>query len=120
MVVIGSDAAERPLRTSIAYCASKAGLHMAARVAAREKADDGWRVNVVAPGMTADTAMTLYIDTVVPGLRGWTDEEAMAYERQQGVVKRRASTLEIAEVVISTLEGPNYLNGTVITVNGGR
>lgn len=120
IAAIGSDAAERPLRTSALYCASKAALHMAARVTAREKADVGWRVNVVAPGMTADTKMTEYIDARVPGLRGWTSEEAMAYEQQQGVVKRRADRYEIANVVLDVLEGPDYLNGSVITVNGGR
>lgn len=39
--VIGSDAAWRPMRTSVAYCASKAALHMALQVIARERGGSG-------------------------------------------------------------------------------
>lgn len=120
VVVVGSDAAERPMRTSMLYCASKAALHMAAQVAAREMAAVGWRVNVVAPGMTSDTNMTKYIDDTVPDLRGWSRKDAELYEQSQLVVKRRATPEEIAEVIETTLDGPDYLNSAIINVNGGR
>ncbi|ABD58664.1 FabG-like 3-oxoacyl-(acyl-carrier-protein) reductase [Mycobacterium phage PLot] len=120
IVAISSDAAERPLRTSIGYCASKAGLNMAVRVAARELGPHGWRINAVSPGMTAPTGMSDYIDKRVPEVRGWTQIEAAQYEAQQEVVPGRIDPREVAEVVFDVLTGPNHLNGSIITINGGR
>lgn len=120
IVVIGSDAAERPLRTSIGYCASKAGLHQAVRVAARELGPKGWRVNVVAPGMTDETGMQEYVDTRVAEVRGWSREHMLAYEATQEVVPGRMSVQEVAHIAIDTLFGPDHLNGSIITINGGR
>lgn len=120
IVAISSDAAERPLRTSIGYCASKAGLNMAVRVAARELGRHGWRINAVAPGMTAPTGMSEYIDKRVPEIRGWSSLQAMDYEESQEVVPGRITPAEVAEVVYSTITGPDHLNGSIITINGGR
>lgn len=120
IVAISSDAAERPLRTSIGYCASKAGLNMAVRVAARELGPHGWRINAVSPGMTAPTGMSEYIDKRVPEIRGWTEEHALDYERSQEVTPGRIRPEDVARVVYSTIMGPQHLNGSIITVNGGR
>jgi NAD(P)-dependent dehydrogenase (short-subunit alcohol dehydrogenase family) len=120
IVAISSDAAERPLRTSIGYCASKAGLNMAVRVAARELGPKGWRINAVSPGMTNATGMQEYIDNRVPEVRGWTNSEALQYERSQEVTPERIHKNEVAEVVVQTLMGPVHLNGSIITLNGGR
>lgn len=120
MVVVTSDAAVRPMRTSIAYCSSKAALNMAIKCAARELAKDGWRVNGVAPGMTEGTEMTRYIDATVPDLREWTPQEAAQYETSQMVIKRRAMRSEVAQLIEMVLDAPDYLNGDIITLNGGR
>ena len=120
VVAVSSDAAERPMRTSAAYCASKAGLNMAVKCFARELGPFGWRVNAVAPGMTAPTGMSEYIDRTVPELRGWTLEQAMHYERSQEVVPGRIHPSEVAKVIADTLSGPTHLNGSIITINGGR
>lgn len=120
VVAVSSDAAERPMRTSAAYCASKAGLNMAVKCFARELGPAGWRINAVAPGMTAPTEMSMYIDETVPRLRGWSVEQAAQYERSQEVVPGRIHPNEVAEVIISTLLGPDHLNGSIITINGGR
>lgn len=120
LVAISSDAASRPMRTSMAYCASKAGLDMAVRVAARELGPHGWRVNAVSPGMTAPTGMSKYIDQRVPEIRGWSERQTQDYERSQEVVKGRISPQEVAEVVCDVLAGPAHLNGSIITINGGR
>lgn len=119
IVAISSDAAERPMRTSIAYCASKAALNMAVRVAAREMAPLV-RVNAIAPGVTENTIMTAYVDAVVPAIRGWRGESAAEYERSQIPMGRRAEPAEVARVTYDVLTGPEYLTGSVITVNGGR
>lgn len=120
VVIVGSDAAERPMRTSTAYCASKAAVHMAARVMARELGPKGWHVNVVAPGMTDETGMQQYVDARVPEIRGWTPEAALAYEKTQEVIPGRIDKKEVAEVIWNTLLGPDHLNGSIITINGGR
>jgi NAD(P)-dependent dehydrogenase (short-subunit alcohol dehydrogenase family) len=121
VVVVGSDAAWREMRTSVAYCASKAALHQAVRVIARERASEDFMINVVAPGMTEPTQMQQYIDETVPKIRGWSVEQARAYEDSQTPMKRRATVDEIAAVVVSVLLMPTpYLNGAIIPVNGGR
>lgn len=121
VVVVGSDAAWREMRTSTAYCASKAALHQAVRCIARERASDDFQINVVAPGMTEPTKMQEYVDVRVPIIRGWTWEETAAYEQSQTPMGRRADVSEIATVIVSLLYLPcNYLNGAIIPVNGGR
>lgn len=120
VVAVTSDAAWRPMRTSAAYCASKAALEMAVRVASRELAPFGWRVNAVAPGKVADTAMTRYVDERVLELRGWSEGEASAYERQSSPLGRMVTKAEVAEVVFSVLNGPKAQTGEIVAVNGGR
>lgn len=119
VVAVSSDAAVRPMRTSSLYCGSKAALDQTVRCLARELAP-AWQVNAVAPGMVSGTEMTRYVDRTVPTLRGWSPEEALRYEQSQIPMKRRAMRDEIAQVIVDTLCGPNYLTGSIITVNGGR
>lgn len=119
VVVVGSDAAERPMRTSAVYCGTKAALHQTARCLARELAP-GFRINVVAPGMTEPTGMQEYIDATVPRLRGWTADEAGRYETSQIPMMRRADVMEVADVIVSVLLGPAYMTGSIVNVNGGR
>ena len=121
VVVVGSDAAWREMRTSVAYCASKAALHQAVRVIARERASDEFAINVVAPGMTEPTGMQEYVDARVPVIRHWEPEDARRYEESQIPMRRRAHVHEVASVIVSVLLMPtNYLNGAIIPVNGGR
>lgn len=120
VVAVTSDAAWRPMRTSIAYCASKAALEMAVRVASREYAPIGWRINAVAPGKVADTPMTKYVDEAVLALRGWTVEAAEAYELQSTPLGRKATKEEVAQVIEAVLLGPAAQTGEIIAVNGGR
>lgn len=120
VIAVSSDAASRPMRTSMAYCASKAGLDMSIRVAARELAEYGVRVLGIAPGMTVGTRMTDYIDSTVPELRGWTTEQALEYEKQQEVMPGRILPVEIAATVLMMEAGPRHWTGDIVTVNGGR
>lgn len=120
VVAVSSDAATRPMRTSAAYCASKAGLNMAVKVAARELGPHGWRINAVSPGMTAPTGMSKYIDRRVPRVRNWSSQQTLEYEKSQEVVPGRIAPIEVAEVIYSTLCGPAHLNGSIIEINGGR
>jgi NAD(P)-dependent dehydrogenase (short-subunit alcohol dehydrogenase family) len=120
LVAISSDAASRPMRTSIAYCASKAALDMAVRVGARERAAEGWRVNAVSPGKVQDTAMTDYVDQRVQDLRGWTKEQAEQIEQASSPLGRSVYGVEVSEVVWSVLNGPVSMTGQIVQVNGGR
>lgn len=118
-VAITSDAARNPMRGSAVYCSSKAALEQIIRVIARE-----WmphtRVNGVAPAVVEDTPMSNKIDATVPALRGWTPEEAKAYEMTQLPMKRRVEKHEIAEVVDHTLFGPAYQTGSIVHISGGK
>lgn len=121
VLALTSDAAYRPMRTSIAYCASKAALDMAIRVASRELAAEGWRINGLAPGKVDGTAMTRYVDERVPPLRGWTREEAERYELSSSPIKRKVTREEIAAVACDILLSPVMAwTGDIVTVNGGR
>lgn len=121
VVAISSDAARRPMRTSVAYCASKAALDMAIRVASRELAGEGWRINGVAPGKVSQTDMTEYVDARVLELRGWTQEKADAYERSSSAIGRPLYPIEVAVVVADVLlsESAGW-TGDIVSVNGGR
>jgi NAD(P)-dependent dehydrogenase (short-subunit alcohol dehydrogenase family) len=120
VVAVTSDAAWRPMRASSLYCASKAALEMAIRVASRELAPAGWRVNGVAPGKVADTPMTDYVDEEVLKLRRWTQEHADAYEKASSPLGRPVTKSEVAEVILYVLNGPKAQTGEIIAVNGGR
>jgi NAD(P)-dependent dehydrogenase (short-subunit alcohol dehydrogenase family) len=119
LVAVSSDAATRPMRTSMAYCASKAALNACVKQAARELAPYV-RVNAVAPGMTEGTGMTAYIDQAVTKLRGWTRFQAREYEESQIPARRRGTPAEMAHVIADVLLGPDYQTGAIVEVNGGR
>ena len=120
IVAVTSDAAWRPMRTSAIYCASKAALEMAVRVASREYAPKGWRINAVAPGKVEDTPMTEYVDARVLDLRGWSVEAAEAYEVASTPLGRKVTKDEVAQVIEQVLFGPAAQTGEIIAVNGGR
>lgn len=119
VVVIGSDAATRPMRTSIAYNASKAALHAAVKVIARERAETGFVINVVAPGLIANTDMTNYVVERTTELR--PDLDVMSYMIDQIPFGSPGRKIDVAVVTKWLLEfAPRYLNGSIIEVNGAR
>jgi len=117
--VVVSDASDTPMRGSIAYCASKAGLEMAVRVMARELAPR-WITVAVSPGVVEDTAMTRALAEEIPAFRNWTPEQARQYEDAGSVLGRRVAKQEVVETVLFALTGPEALNGSTITINGGK
>jgi 3-oxoacyl-[acyl-carrier protein] reductase len=119
VVAVASDAARVPMRRSITYCASKAALVQAVRVAARELSPFV-RVNAVSPGIMDDTPMTDVIDREVMRQRGWTREQQLDYERQQIPIGRRGTKWEVADLILHTLLGPEYLTGSNIEITGGK
>lgn len=119
VVAIVSDASRTAMRTSIAYCSSKAALAHAIRCGARELAPIH-RVNGVSPSVIADTPMTEYVDEQVQKQRGWTAEEAFDYEKSLVPMGTRVTKTEVAEVVRSTLAGPWFQTGSIIEITGGK
>lgn len=119
VTAIVSDSSRVPMRGSVMYASSKAALAHAVRCAARELAP-AWRVNGISPGVVADTPMTAYIDEVVPPLRGWTLDEAQAYERSLIPMGRRAQKSEVAEAALWATRGPEFMTGSIIDVAGGK
>lgn len=117
--VVVSDAAHTPMRGSIAYCVSKAGAEMAVKVLARELAPL-WTVVGVSPGVVDDTGMTNQLAVDIPEFRGWTNEQARAYEDKSSVLGRRVTKQEVAQSIFFALNGPQALNGSIITINGGK
>lgn len=120
VVVVGSDAAWRPNRTSLAYSASKAALHMAVACIARERASENFAINVVAPGLVIDTEMTSQVIIQTQEVRGWVPDATMDYMITGIPMGRPADPIEVAYVIRDVLESPPYLNGAVIPINGAR
>jgi NAD(P)-dependent dehydrogenase (short-subunit alcohol dehydrogenase family) len=118
-VVVVSDAAHTPMRGSIAYTMSKAALEMAVKSMARELAP-GWIVVGVSPGVVDDTGMTNRLAKEIPEFRGWSPEVARAYEDSGSVLGRRVTKQEVARTIAFALDGPEALNGSIITINGGK
>lgn len=118
-VAITSDAARNAMRGSTSYCGSKAAIEHMVRTIARE-----WmphtRVNGVAPASVEGTPMSDRIDSKICEMRGWTLEEAHAYEMKNLMMGRRVRPDEIAEVVEHTLFGPAYQTGSIVHITGGK
>jgi NAD(P)-dependent dehydrogenase (short-subunit alcohol dehydrogenase family) len=119
IVAVVSDSAHTAMRGSIGYASSKAALAHAVRCAARELAPN-YRVNGVSPSMVEDTPMTKDMDERIPTLRGWTLEKAREYEESLVPMGRRVTKREVAELVVSILDGPAFLTGSIVTLAGGK
>lgn len=119
VLAIISDATRTPMRGSLAYCASKSALEMAVRCAARELAPT-WKINGISPSVIGETNMTRTMDEEVPTFRGWSSEDTLAYEKSSVPMGRRAEKREVAELAMSTLNGPEFLTGSIIYLTGGK
>lgn len=115
IVNVSSGAGLSPLRHRTAYCASKAGLQMAAKSLAIEAAEFGVRVNTVCPGAVETALLRQSIDSA-------SDPDA-AYEavRARYALKRIATPEEIAASILwLTSNESSYVTGAAIAVDGGR
>jgi NAD(P)-dependent dehydrogenase (short-subunit alcohol dehydrogenase family) len=92
-----------------AYVAGKAGIIGLTKVAALDYADQGIRVNVVAPG----TILTHHLEAAGP--------EAQRQAALASPMRRIGSASEVAQTVI-WLSSPAsaYVNGAVIPIDGGQ
>ena len=94
------------------YNASKGGINQLTRVMALSLADDGVRVNAVAPGTIA---------TELARAAVLTSEEALARIMSRTPMKRLGEPSEIADVVAFLLsDAASYVTGEIVVVDGGR
>jgi NAD(P)-dependent dehydrogenase (short-subunit alcohol dehydrogenase family) len=92
-----------------AYVAGKAGIIGLTKVAALDYADQGVRVNVVAPG----TILTYHLEAAGP--------EAQRQAALATPMGRIGSVAEVASVVLwLSSPGSSYLTGAVIPIDGGQ
>jgi NAD(P)-dependent dehydrogenase (short-subunit alcohol dehydrogenase family) len=115
IVNVSSGAGLSPLKHRTAYCASKAGLQMAAKALAMEAAEFGIRVNTICPGAVETELFRTSIDTA--------PDPVAAYEavRARYALQRVASPEEIAAAILwLTSAESSYVTGTAIAVDGGR
>jgi 3-oxoacyl-[acyl-carrier protein] reductase len=106
IIFIGSDMGIYPHSVSVPYSVSKAAVHMLARSLVKEFAGRKIRINAIAPG---------FIDTE------WQKEKpGWLREKIEGKIalKRFGTPHEVAEACMSLLSN-EYINGTVLTVDGG-
>ena len=110
IVNIASVAGIQAIGSSIAYAASKAGLINLTVALARVLAPEV-RVNCVAPG---------FIDTrwLRQGF-GAAFEPIKQRAMEQAPLGRIAAPEDIAQVVLSLIEGADFVTGQTITVDGG-
>lgn len=90
-----------------AYSSAKAGLIGFGKSLAKEVANHGIRVNIVAPGLV-DTDMTASLPV-----------KSREHIQKNIALKRPGSVEEIAGAVVFLSEDATYCTGTVLTVDGG-
>lgn len=111
IVNVSSVAGIRAVGSSIAYAASKAGLINLTIALARVLAPEV-RVNCVAPG---------FIDSrwLRQGL-GQVFEPAKQRTSERTPLGRVSTPEDIAQVVLSLIEGADFVTGQTVTVDGGN
>ena len=119
VVSVASIAALRAGPGMAAYCASKAGLVLLTQCLAVEHGAAGLRANVIAPGWVRTEMADEEMDEF-GGPRG-LDREAAYAEITRNVPARRPATADEAAAAVVWLLSPQaaYVNGSVLTVDGG-
>jgi NAD(P)-dependent dehydrogenase (short-subunit alcohol dehydrogenase family) len=119
IVAVASLAGLRADPASAAYCASKAGLIMLTQCVALDYGPFGVRANCVCPGWVR-TAMADGEMDALAARRGLDRERAYAVAVSDVPAQRPGEAEEVAEAV-AWLASPaaSYVNGTVLTVDGG-
>ena len=120
IVVLSSAAAHRAEAGVAAYGASKAGVEHLARVAAKEGAPHGVRVNVIAPG-GVETPMWRSVPMFQDLVREAGSERA-AFDQIAALatpLARYATADDIARMVEALLIDPAPITGATVRIDGG-
>ncbi len=123
IVLVSSTLAIKPAPGTIAYAAAKAAMIALTKGAALELADDGIRVNAIAPGVV-ETDMTRAL-RLAPGETIPRGEERDARVAAQLAELRRLHPLgrlgtpsEVADAIAFLLDA-EWATGSVLTLDGG-
>ena len=120
VVTISSVSGLRASPESLAYCASKAGLLMLTQCMAVDHGPEGVRVNCVAPGWVRTPMADEDMDVLAERL-GLDREAAYAETTVDVPLRRPASPEEVAATVAWFVsDDASYVNGSVVTVDGGH
>lgn len=113
-----SNASHMPMTNSAFYNASKGAMHIATLALARElRKTHGITVFGISPNKLAGTGMSDYIEGRVPELRGWTPEQAAAYQLSALPAGKETDPARLAEFIAFLLSEPGrheFLTNTVI------
>ena len=119
---IVSTASHYPMTHSLAYNASKGAAHIMTLQMARElKKTHNLTVFGVSPNKMHSTRVTEYVDARVLELRGWTSEQANAYQAAAIPSGEQTDPKQVAEFIaflLSKRERHKYLAGCVIPYGG--
>jgi NAD(P)-dependent dehydrogenase (short-subunit alcohol dehydrogenase family) len=98
----------------LAYCVSKGAVHQLTRAMALDHAEDGIRINAVAPGEVNTPMLSS------GRLQPLTAEELDFLARNTIPMKRLAEPEEIAEVVVFLAsDAASYMTGAIIPIDAG-
>ena len=113
-----SNASHMPMTNSVAYNASKGAQHIATLSLARELfKTHGLRVFGISPNKLSGTGMSSYIEGRVPALRGWTKEQAEAYQKAALPTGEETDPKVLAEFMAFLIAEPHrhkYLHGNIL------
>jgi meso-butanediol dehydrogenase / (S,S)-butanediol dehydrogenase / diacetyl reductase len=120
IVTVSSAAGLRASPSSLAYCASKAGLAMLTQCIAVDHGPEGVRANCVCPGWVRTPMADEEMATL--GERVGTDVDGAYNACLVDVpLRRAASTEEVAATIVWLLsEEASYVNGALLPIDGGH
>lgn len=115
VVMTSSIASVTANGSSIAYCASKAGMNSLTKTLAKTLGRDGIRVNAVLPGLIdGDWAF----NTWGGGDEGQYNELKAAFT-EQTPLGHVVTPDDVADAILSFVTGSRYVTGQLLTLDGG-
>ena len=120
VVVVTSTAVRQPEPVLAASVVLRSAMTAAAKLLSLEYASDGVTVNCVAPGSTA-TGRRAAVVAARAAAAGRSGDEMSADDASDIPAGRPAQPSEIADAIaFLASRAASYVNGTVVTVDGGR